>query len=142
MLDAPPAPTPRLTSRRSNTTSAKPRQAYGSQPRRSSRQIEAAKPKEPLLNLAIRILVYPSIGPGAVNITNADLSRLEPQQFLNDTLIELWLKCVFSRSFLCTQCLTNLSRFMMRELREKNPTLADEVHVFSSFFYKKLDPKK
>ncbi|KLO09070.1 hypothetical protein SCHPADRAFT_834456, partial [Schizopora paradoxa] len=70
------------------------------------------------------ILVYPNTGPGAVNVTNGDVMRLDPEQFLNDTLIELGLK------------------MMMHDLRESNPELAEEVHVFSSFFYKKLDPKK
>lgn len=41
------------------------------------------------------VLVYPHSGPGALNITNGDLKRLEPSEFLNDTLIELGLKCVF-----------------------------------------------
>ncbi len=76
-------------------------------------------------------------------MTNGDLSRLEPQQFLNDTLIELWLKlvffCVFTPAIVVK---SNLSRLMMHDLRERDPVLADEVHVFSSFFYKKLDPKK
>jgi len=40
------------------------------------------------------ILVYPPDGPGAVNITNADLKRLRPDEFLNDTLIEFGLKSV------------------------------------------------
>jgi hypothetical protein len=40
------------------------------------------------------ILVYPPDSPGAVNITNADLNRLQPGEFLNDTLIEFGLKSV------------------------------------------------
>lgn len=36
--------------------------------------------------------MYPQNGPGAVNITNGDLKRLDPGEFLNDTLIELGLK--------------------------------------------------
>ncbi|KAG6330376.1 hypothetical protein ID866_8713 [Astraeus odoratus] len=49
----------------------------------------------------------------------SDLKRLGPEEYLNDTLIELWLN----------------------ELREKDPTFADQIHVFSSFFYKKLNKK-
>lgn len=46
-------------------------------------------------NLTSRsILVYPPNGPGAVHVTNGDLMRLEPGEFLNDTLIELGLKYV------------------------------------------------
>jgi Ulp1 family protease len=40
----------------------------------------------------VRILVYPPGQTGAVNITNGDLHRLEPGEFLNDTLIEFGLK--------------------------------------------------
>ena len=44
--------------------------------------------------MACSILVYPASGTGAVNITRADLKRLEPGQYLNDTLIEFGLKYV------------------------------------------------
>jgi Ulp1 family protease len=37
------------------------------------------------------ILGYRS-GTGSLNITNADVTRLKPGEFLNDTLIELGLK--------------------------------------------------
>lgn len=30
----------------------------------------------------------------------------------------------------------------MNDIREKDPELADEIHVFSTFFYKKLNHKK
>jgi len=39
-----------------------------------------------------RILLYPPTGTGAINITYADLKRLDAGEFLNDTLIELGLK--------------------------------------------------
>jgi hypothetical protein len=38
------------------------------------------------------ILVYPLSGTGAVNINKSDLNRLQPGEFLNDTLIEFGLK--------------------------------------------------
>ncbi|THH27755.1 hypothetical protein EUX98_g6430 [Antrodiella citrinella] len=69
------------------------------------------------------LLVYPFTGPGAVNITRGDLKRLEPNSFLNDTLIEYGLKLWLS------------------DLRKQNPALADQVHIYSSFFYKKLNVK-
>ncbi|TFY72834.1 hypothetical protein EVG20_g175 [Dentipellis fragilis] len=69
------------------------------------------------------ILVYPLTGPGAVNITNAELGRLRPLEFLNDTLIEFGLK------------------LWLNDLRETRPELADQIHVFSSFFYKKISTK-
>lgn len=43
--------------------------------------------------LAFRKLVYPLQGPGAVNITYGDFARLQPGEFLNDSLIEYGLKC-------------------------------------------------
>jgi Ulp1 family protease len=40
------------------------------------------------------ILAYPFTGTGGVEITKGDLNRLEPGEFLNDTLVEFSLKCV------------------------------------------------
>jgi Ulp1 family protease len=37
-------------------------------------------------------LVFPPESQGAVSITTADLKRLQPGEFLNDTLIEFGLK--------------------------------------------------
>lgn len=68
--------------------------------------------------------MYPPSGTGALNIMKSDLARLGPSEFLNDTLIEFGLKLWLS------------------ELREKNKALADDIHIFSSFFYKKLHNRK
>jgi Ulp1 family protease len=90
--------------------------------------------------LLCRILVYPPSGTGAINITQGDLNRLEDGEYLNDTLIEFGLKWV-SYFISCphAQTLTAcLSRLWLNEIRAKNPDLADQIHVFSSFFYKKL----
>ncbi|OCH91910.1 cysteine proteinase [Obba rivulosa] len=69
------------------------------------------------------ILIWPPQGAGAVNITRGDLKRLQPDQYLNDTLIEFGLK------------------LWLNDLRNTNPVLAEQIHVFSSFFYKKLNVK-
>ncbi|KAK7690319.1 hypothetical protein QCA50_006976 [Cerrena zonata] len=66
------------------------------------------------------ILVYPFSGTGAVNINKGDLRRLRPGEYLNDTLIEFGLK------------------LWLEGVRQDNPTLADQIHVFNSFFYKKI----
>jgi len=58
-----------------------------------------------------------------VSITNGLLKRLDPGEFLNDTLIEFGLK------------------LWLDEIRERDPGLAERVHIFSSFFYKKLKGK-
>ncbi|KAF9241144.1 hypothetical protein BU15DRAFT_73620 [Melanogaster broomeanus] len=70
------------------------------------------------------ILMYPPTGTGALSIMRTDLRRLGPEEYLNDTLIEFGLK------------------LWLNDLREKDPALADQIHVFSSFFYKKLNNKK
>ncbi|TCD69028.1 hypothetical protein EIP91_009091 [Steccherinum ochraceum] len=67
------------------------------------------------------LLVYPFTGPGAVNVTRGDLKRLEPNQYLNDILIEFGLK------------------LWLADLRATNPELADQVHLFGSYFYQKLN---
>ncbi|TFK40643.1 hypothetical protein BDQ12DRAFT_462220 [Crucibulum laeve] len=88
--------------------------------RRSTRKANASPKPDP----DEVILVYPQGIPGAVNITNADLSRLQPGEFLNDTLIEFGLK------------------LWLRELERSHPELVKQIHVFSSFFYKKLNKRK
>lgn len=69
------------------------------------------------------ILMYPYGVPGAVNVTLGDVARLEPEEFLNDTLIEFGFKS------------------WLRELEDSNPELASQVYVFNSFFYKKLNKR-
>ncbi|KAG8936385.1 hypothetical protein FRC02_002609 [Tulasnella sp. 418] len=64
------------------------------------------------------ILIYPPL-----HISKGDLARLEPDEFLNDTLIEFGLK------------------HWMNRLQATNPALADQIWVFNSFFYKKLSDK-
>ncbi|KAH7885232.1 hypothetical protein F5I97DRAFT_1883858 [Phlebopus sp. FC_14] len=95
-------------------------------PRRSARQ-SAAQSEGPSLGPPAEpdelILMYPPSGTGALNIMRSDLKRLGPEEYLNDTLVEFGLK------------------LWLNDLRETNPVLADQIHVFSSFFYKKLNKK-
>ncbi|KAF9468622.1 hypothetical protein BDZ94DRAFT_683530 [Collybia nuda] len=91
--------------------------------RRSSRKAAPTIERPPSVDLDEVILCYPQGVPGAVNITNADFKRLQPGEFLNDTLIEFGLK------------------LWLRNLESINPELAKQIHVFSSFFYKKLNTK-
>ncbi|GAW06498.1 sumo deconjugating cysteine peptidase ulp2 [Lentinula edodes] len=70
------------------------------------------------------ILSYPpGVTTGAVKITNGDYNRLLPDEYLNDTLIEFGLK------------------LWHHELATEDPQLANQIHVFNSFFYKKLNKK-
>lgn len=32
-------------------------------------------------------------GPGAVEVTPSDLARLDPEEFLNDTMIDFYMQC-------------------------------------------------
>ncbi|KAG2362691.1 hypothetical protein BDR07DRAFT_1460735 [Suillus spraguei] len=101
----------------------------GTSLRRSSRHsavaaVETQSDSPPIADPEELILVYPPSGPGALNIMGSDLNRLRPHEFLNDTLIEFGLKLWLS------------------DLKEQNPELAEQIHVFSSFFYKKLNNKK
>ncbi|KAK4698300.1 hypothetical protein P7C70_g7981, partial [Phenoliferia sp. Uapishka_3] len=70
------------------------------------------------------ILIWPHEGVGAVSVTLGDKLRLRDKEFLNDTLIELGLKRTYEA------------------LSAKDPLAAKEVHMFNSFFYKKLSAKK
>ncbi|KAF4617751.1 hypothetical protein D9613_006040 [Agrocybe pediades] len=105
---------------------AQPKRRAGQPPadnlRRSSRNL--IPEKVPQIDSDEVILVYPQNAQGAVNVTNGDLARLQPGEFLNDTLIEFGLK------------------LWLKELEESHPDLAKQIHIFSSFFYKKLNSKK
>ncbi|KAF8826238.1 hypothetical protein HHX47_DHR5000213 [Lentinula edodes] len=57
----------------------------------------------------------------AVNITKADYERLLPHQYLNNTVIEFGLQ------------------LWHHELAMENPELAQQIHIFNSFFYSKLN---
>ncbi|KAL1668822.1 hypothetical protein GGG16DRAFT_16735, partial [Schizophyllum commune] len=98
-------------------------------PRRSTRQnagtAESSRERRrPILDPDEVVLSYPFGVPGAVNITNSDVARLEPGEYLNDTILEFALK------------------YYLVQLQNENPDLAQQVHVFSSFFFKKLTEKK
>ncbi|EPQ26162.1 uncharacterized protein PFL1_06370 [Pseudozyma flocculosa PF-1] len=67
-----------------------------------------------------QVLRFPYEGIGAVTLLESDLDRLNDGEFLNDTLIEFGLKR------------------LLDGIRQRQPALADQIHVFSSFFYKRL----
>ncbi|KAH6911437.1 hypothetical protein BKA70DRAFT_1267653 [Coprinopsis sp. MPI-PUGE-AT-0042] len=67
------------------------------------------------------ILMYPFGGPGSISLTRPDCQRLQPGEYLNDNVIEFGIKR-WSAQF-----------------QQINPTLAAKTHVFSTFFFKKLD---
>ena len=76
-----------------------------------------------------------------MNVTRGDFERLQPGKYLNDTLIEFGLKYVWptvERHSL--RVFTR--RLWLSDIRDCNPELADQIHLFSSFFYKKLAIKE
>lgn len=62
-------------------------------------------------------------GPGAVTFTVRDIERLGPEEFLNDTAIDFYLK------------------YLEVMLLEENPEAAKRCYIFNSFFFKKLSDK-
>lgn len=73
------------------------------------------------------------------------MNRLAPNEYLNDTLVEYGMK--FVHTFRVSARLLSIAdelppnRRVLDRLKETQPDLADQVHVFSSFFYKKLSTK-
>ncbi|KAJ7095714.1 hypothetical protein B0H15DRAFT_1019804 [Mycena belliarum] len=116
-VESPIRPAPRPTYRGPDSVDVD----GGLQPAR--RSVRKLAPQKPLVDPDEVILVYPPGQTGAVNITNGDVTRLAPGEFLNDTLIEFGLK------------------LWLQQLEKDDPELVKQIHVFSSFFYKKLNKK-
>ncbi|KAF8881074.1 hypothetical protein BD779DRAFT_1445783, partial [Infundibulicybe gibba] len=57
---------------------------------------------------------------GKANVTKQDLERLRPPSFLNDALVMFGL------------------RYYLDELGLRSPELAEQFHLFDSYFYQKL----
>ncbi|KAI5479474.1 hypothetical protein MNV49_003415 [Pseudohyphozyma bogoriensis] len=78
----------------------------------------------PSYQSTLAVLVWPHEGIGAVSVTHGDRKRLLPEEFLNDTLIELGMKRISDR------------------MERQDPEAAKSIHMFNSFFYKKLGAPK
>ncbi|KAG9026715.1 hypothetical protein FS837_004520 [Tulasnella sp. UAMH 9824] len=120
-------------SRAENDESSSVSRADGSNARGLRRQRAAP----PVINLNNNELLF-SYPP--LNITRGDLCRLEPGEFLNDTIIEFALKYTTLRPYNTSAEASDLhfDRHWHNGLKEKDPHLADDIWVFNSFFYKKL----
>ncbi|KAF8442642.1 hypothetical protein BGX38DRAFT_1096039, partial [Terfezia claveryi] len=68
-------------------------------------------------------LVWPPSGKKRVTVDYQDLERLEEEQFLNDNIINFYL------------------RFLEENLALDNPALAQQTHFFNTFFYERLSQK-
>ncbi|MCO5589943.1 hypothetical protein L7F22_043912 [Adiantum nelumboides] len=88
-------------------------------------QSKSPSPKK-VLDPNKKLLSYPfhNLSPGYVTILQSDLDRLDPGEFLNDTMIDFGLK------------------YLLEEIRQRDPELCKEIFVFSSFFYNRLNEKK
>lgn len=79
------------------------------------------------------MLSYPFDGVtagAAVSITHGDTKRLQDDEFLNDTLIEFGLKRIF------------VDLVQEEKKLAEDQRLSDRVHMFNSFFYKRLTQRK
>jgi hypothetical protein len=65
----------------------------------------------------------PQGGPGAVRFTVRDYLRLAPEEFMNDSCIDYYL------------------RYLQYRLEKEKPEDANRCYFFNSFFYKKLSDK-
>ncbi|KAG2179821.1 hypothetical protein INT43_003604 [Umbelopsis isabellina] len=66
------------------------------------------------------LFVYPFTGYGGITVSKADEARLDDGEFLNDSIIDFYMK------------------WILDQLQSRNPELAGQVHIFNSFFYKRL----
>ncbi|RKP09947.1 hypothetical protein THASP1DRAFT_28269 [Thamnocephalis sphaerospora] len=83
--------------------------------------------KAPLVE-PISPFYYPFSGIRAVEVTNDDFQRLKNGGFLNDSIIDFYLMQVVA--------------YHLDAIRQYNPTVAAQTHVFSSFFYRKLTQRR
>ncbi|XP_076011175.1 sentrin-specific protease 6 isoform X2 [Genypterus blacodes] len=71
----------------------------------------------------IKLMVYPpSPAKGGISVTNEDLHCLNDGEFLNDVIIDFYLKYL-----------------VLEKLKKED---AQRIHVFSSFFYKRLNQRE
>nr|XP_032832552.1 sentrin-specific protease 6-like [Petromyzon marinus] len=67
------------------------------------------------------VVFPPPPAKGAISVTNEDLSCLNPGEFLNDVIIDFYLK------------------YLVMEKLDKADS--ERIHIFSSFFYKRLNQR-
>ncbi|PIA16313.1 cysteine proteinase [Coemansia reversa NRRL 1564] len=66
---------------------------------------------------------YPRGGPKAISVTGSDISRLYHGEFLNDTILEFYM------------------RYIAENLRSADPALYEQCFFFNTFFFKKLSQR-
>lgn len=84
---------------------------------------EIGEPHAVFLGPVEKLIVYPPPpSKGGISVTNEDLDCLNEGEFLNDVIIDFYLKYL-----------------VLEKLKKED---ADRIHVFSSFFYKRLNQRE
>ncbi|NXB89257.1 SENP6 protease, partial [Vidua chalybeata] len=84
---------------------------------------EIGEPQTVFIGPIEKLIVYPpSPAKGGISVTNEDLHCLNEGEFLNDVIIDFYLKYL-----------------VLEKLKKED---ADRIHVFSSFFYKRLNQRE
>ena len=86
-------------------------------------------------------MVYPARKVDAVELPFHDMQKLQPQEYLNDTLIDFDIKCdIMHKSMLAP--IMGLDAGWFRYKQEHVPDdLKRKFHFFNTFFYKKLNER-
>jgi len=98
------------------------------------RKLELPKPRW------LSSLVYPFEGPKKQVVEYEDLARLGAEEFLNDNLINFYLRLAFPWYSLepFAEC---QKRYIEVELQKRDPDLAKETYFLNTFFYEILARK-
>ncbi|NWR73068.1 SENP6 protease, partial [Centropus unirufus] len=84
---------------------------------------EIGEPHTVFIGPIEKLMVYPPPpAKGGISVTNEDLHCLNEGEFLNDVIIDFYLKYL-----------------VLEKLKKED---ADRIHVFSSFFYKRLNQRE
>ncbi|XP_060092145.1 sentrin-specific protease 6 isoform X5 [Heteronotia binoei] len=84
---------------------------------------ECGEPHTVFIGPIEKLIVYPPPpAKGGISVTNEDLHCLNEGEFLNDVIIDFYLKYL-----------------VLEKLKKED---ADRIHVFSSFFYKRLNQRE
>ncbi|XP_020641544.1 sentrin-specific protease 6 isoform X7 [Pogona vitticeps] len=84
---------------------------------------ESGEPHTVFIGPIEKLIVYPAPpSKGGISVTNEDLHCLNEGEFLNDVIIDFYLKYL-----------------VLEKLKQED---ADRIHVFSSFFYKRLNQRE
>ncbi|XP_029370312.1 sentrin-specific protease 7-like isoform X3 [Echeneis naucrates] len=94
-----------------------------------------------LQQLPTRLIQYPAAPcKGRISVTKEDLACLGSGEFLNDVIIDFYLKSVKETQGFCPDPDSDTKRYLV--LEGVGGVVAQQTHVFSSFFYKQLSRRR